>query len=214
MMSSLITTLVAAVVIVTIAGVGLGSYYYGLQGSQSTTPGTNLPLVPPGQLTSPPPLASASPLAPTTAPIKGITTVQPTPTLSPTPRPLPTPTPSAAPTTLSRTSNTTLGISFVDTPSHVRAGESFIVQWHVTGPAGTNGQKTALKLSYQSNKSYSGSSSSVSNNNSTSFGPFTVPKVFSSKFSFGSDPATIHLTATAEVSGQTLTTTKDIALTN
>jgi hypothetical protein len=100
----------------------------------------------------------------------------------------------------------------VDTPSAVNSGEKFTVSWQVTGPTGTTGKDTKLQLSLDTNKSEGNSSATASTNNSTSFGSFTVPKTFSAKYSFGGDPGHIHLTATAEVEGKTLTAAKTIEL--
>lgn len=211
-MTSVASTIIVIVGILAVAGLGFTGYYYTPGSTTTPTPSSTLTPTPTPELNSPTP-AQASP-SPTFYPVQssqkvqGVSTNQP----SPSAKKLPSPTPTHHPTPTPVQSSNDLSIAFVDTPSEVNSGQSFVVKWQVTGPAGTAGQDTQLKLSYATHKSSGGSNASSSTNSSNSFGSFTVPKVFSSTFSFGNEPGQLHLTATANVGGQTLTTTKVIEL--
>lgn len=214
-MSSMGIIVAATVGIVAIAGLGIASYVAGpnlsakllAQPSPSPTPietPTPTPTPSPSPETASP---LPSPMPAMKAQVQGITTHLPTPT----PSPIPTPKPKQ---TIPSPAESNVSLNFIDTPSQVKAGESFKVSWQVTGPAGTRGENSRLQLNYEVSKQEGGSSSSVSSNNSTSYGSFTAPKTFSSTFSFGKESAQLHLTATADVGGQTLTANKTIELTN
>lgn len=201
-MSSVATTIIAIGGIITVAGLGFAGYYYPMQLGSLVASFTPSPAHGPN---STPDLPSSSPTVyplPSSQRVQGLATTKPVPQTTKLPSPTPTPTPPS----------NDLTIAFIDTPSHVNSGQSFVVKWQVAGPSGTVGQDTQLKLTYETNKSSGGSRASSSTNSSNSFGSFTVPKVFSSTFSFGNEPGELHLTATANVGGQTLTATKVIEL--
>lgn len=116
-----------------------------------------------------------------------------------------------SPTVASATA-TSARITWVDLPSSVASGERFTVRWRIDGPAGARGEKTTLQVVYETAQDSNGSTASTSSNSSNSFGPFTVPATFDSQFSFGSAPATIHVTVTARVAGQDISRTAAIPL--
>jgi hypothetical protein len=145
--------------------------------------------------TATPEQATVSPsLSPTPTPsVEGVTTKQPSP--SPVPTPLTVP-------------SSDIKISFVNLPEQVTAGEKFIVQWRVDGPSSLKGEETTLEVSYKTGSAHSSSSS----NTKQSQGSFIGPKTFDTTLSFGSEPATIHLTASALVNGKTITVADSIQL--
>lgn len=122
----------------------------------------------------------------------------------------PRPTPVSSPSPVHATGE--LAISFVNVPERVRVGESFTIRWAVTGPPGRVGQSTTLAALFAKKTESGGSSSSITSNTSQSSGAFTVPAQFDRQFSFGGTPGEVKLTATAEISGETLTTTRTIEL--
>lgn len=122
----------------------------------------------------------------------------------------PRPTPVPSPTLVQQSGE--LAISFVNLPERVRVGESFTVRWAVTGPAGRVGQSTTLTASFAKKREAEGSSSSVTSNTSQSSGSFTIPAQFDGQFSFGGTPGEVKLTATADIGGETLTSTRIVEL--
>lgn len=215
-MSSLAIIITSTIGIIAIAGLGLVSYYQEPSLLSRFGAASPSPFVVSHAPTITPPAASpvASPIfSPTFYPIPGSSQVQGSSTRQPISAPKTTPT-SAVSLPSPSAESSSFAITFIDTPSSVRTGESFEVHWQVTGPAGAAGQGTELKLTYNKSSQSGNSNSSISSNNSTSFGSFTIPKVFSSTFSFGNEPGELHLTATADVGGQTLTANKTVELTN
>lgn len=150
----------------------------------------------------------------------------PSPKSTPTPSVVPTATPSARPTTLptapppkatvkaAATAKPTekpaeISIRFVDTPSKVNSGQSFNVNWFISGPAGKMGTYTKLMSSRNVTSSNGSSSSSDS---SQAFGEFLMPQKFVSKMTFSGSSGDIKLKAIAEIDGNIYTATQTIAL--
>lgn len=106
-----------------------------------------------------------------------------------------------------------LSIAFVNLPKQVSAGEQFDVQWHVTGPAGIQGEDTKLEVSYEVESSSNNSTASSSSRSNQSFGSFVTPQKFSSTISFGNSPGTIDLKITARINGQILSAQDSVTLT-
>ncbi len=164
----------------------------------------------PQQSTSP--LPTESPLA-TPSPqgtVQGIRSSVQTSFLStqtPTSRPSPSPKPISQQPRMTSTptsSQSSPSIEFISKPSKVSAGESFQISWRVNGPEGAKGSDATLKATHRYESNSNGSSVKSSTNNSNSYGSFTVPKTFSSTFSFGVPNGEVLFDLTATVNGQQL----------
>lgn len=157
-----------------------------------------------------PETSSPSPVA--SGQVQGtFTPAQPSRKLSPTPsfHPSPTPTHMSSPTSRSQSvstssTQTSPSIEIISAPDHVASGESFQIVWRVVGPEGTQGSDATLKSTQKYESTSSGSSVRSSTNNSQSYGSFTVPKTFSSTFSFGVPEGEVLFELSAIVNGQTL----------
>lgn len=122
-----------------------------------------------------------------------------------------TTTPTSSQQTKPQTQN--LSIAFIDLPQQVKAGEKFDVTWHVTGPAGMQGEDTKLEVTYEVQSSSNNSTASSSSRSSQSFGSFVTPQKFDSTISFGNTPGTINLKITARINGQILSAVDSVTLT-
>lgn len=160
-------------------------------------------LIPTIMPTMSPPVAKETRLA---AQVQGTSDAHATSPFRPLPQSSPTPAAEAANTTSS-------SVAFIDLPSTVKTGEKFTVRWAITGPKGAQGEDTKLTVAYHVKSDEGSSHSSVNSNTSTSFGSFTVPKTFSSTFTFGQHPGPVVLTVTAQVAGQEVRSERTIALT-
>jgi outer membrane biosynthesis protein TonB len=206
--------LIAIIGIVIILAVTVAGYYLGkvAENRQTEPSPTAEPSATPSPSPSPstPPSPSPSPspsLLPTAPPVsakpspravvRGAATVAPT--VAPTPAPVKT---------------VPVRISFVDLPASVPSGESFTIQWRVEGPEGLGGENTTLLATLEHAEEHDGSNSSSSSTTENSFGPFQIPRTFSTNLALGGDGGEIHLTATAEVGGKAVTTEASVRLTH
>ncbi|MEX1997581.1 MAG: hypothetical protein WEA04_02810 [Candidatus Andersenbacteria bacterium] len=207
MTSAAIITIVVAVTIVA-GSTALGTYYWR---TSSTTPrpasvAISLPSVAPTPPASPD--VKEGDEQTVTSPLVQGTSQQVVP--SPAPSSLSV---AISPPPAATDSSASFMLDFMDTPDTIRTGQSFTVRWRVTGPAGAAGEKTALKVSLATNSANNGSQAATTNNTTNSFGPFIVPRTFSSDFKFGNAPGTINVEITANIGGQELRQTKAIQLT-
>ncbi len=151
-----------------------------------------------------------SPAASPEATIFGTQTTAPSPT--PTPFPSATAPSEALPAGQAGLAKEGPSISFVDLPGTLPAGEKTKITIKIDGPAGTKGNNAKITVKYHARSEKNGSSSSIKSDISNSFGSFTTPATFSMSLSLGQEPAPIELTASAEINGQTIETTKTIEL--
>lgn len=108
--------------------------------------------------------------------------------------------------------NAATRIVFLDLPHSVKSGESFTARWRIEGPDGSSGEKTTLKVSYETDSTSGSSRSATSSHNSQSFGSFTVPATFSTTLTYGGAGGIINLAASAEMAGQTITAERSVTL--
>lgn len=184
---------------------------------------------------TPAPSAGIDPLSGSPSPtvLAATITTDPTPTSSETPAPISTPAPivtGTPTTTLTATPKPTFtlfpsatapaealakedpSISFVDLPNTLSAGTKTKITIKIDGPAGTKGDNVKIKVKYHASEERNGSKSSMKSDISNSFGGFTAPATFSMDLSLGQEQASIELTATAEVNGKTIETTRTVTL--
>lgn len=103
-------------------------------------------------------------------------------------------------------------ISFIDLPNTLSAGQKTKVTIKIDGPTGTKGDNAKIKVKYHTSEEKNNSSSSIKTDISNSFGSFTTPATFSMNLSLGQEKAPIEITASAEINGQMVETTKIIEL--
>ncbi|MDZ4225549.1 MAG: hypothetical protein U1C49_01745 [Candidatus Andersenbacteria bacterium] len=190
----IIVAVTAAVALAVVAGISLNNTTtLNLTSSRvSSTPAAPLPSNQPGTIAaSQPPISSGNHST--------------TPTI--------TATPSLTPNPPDTSSNEAISIVFFDTPSTVASGQTFTVNWRVTGPSGILGDNATIKTSYHVSSSSGGSSSNVNTDNSNSFGSFTIPKTFSGDYTF-TGPGAVEVTISAAIDDKTVSTSKTITLTD
>lgn len=134
-------------------------------------------------------------------------------TLTPSPNTKSTPSPSPSATTPAEAlAKEGPSISFVDLPSTLAAGQPAKITIKIDGPSGTTGDNATIKVKYHTESEKNGSSSSLKSDISNSFGSFTTPATFSMTLSLGQEQAPVELTASAEVDGKLIETSKTIEL--